>query len=352
MAATASTNFPFLDEWKEFTDRNIFLEFFDNVLSGFAQIALNDNSFSGILLMIAAFIGSPVQAVSGIWATIIGTLTAHLLGVPRSAIRTGVYGFNPALCGLAIPVLVFPDQGINAEILLYSSLAAIFAEVLTIGLARFLANWKLPFLALPYCFTLLIFVPAGLSLGNLAITRSSPEIFTLFSASGQAGWSAMEFFTAAINGIAQVLWIDNPITGGLYLVATLMASRIDVLSSILGAVISVGVAIGLGLPKEAAISGVYGFNAVLLMKAMTRGFVVNAKSYSMATIMSALTVVFTVGLRVMFAPIGAIASFAFPFALLSLSAFIGRDLLEDMTYVPGTEWGVPETIKQAHGNQP
>lgn len=346
MAATASSKFPFLDEWKELADKNIFLEVIDNILSGFAQIALNDNSFSGLLMMFAAYIGSPVQAISGIWAATIGTITARLLGIPKSIIRTGLYGFNPALCGLAIPVLVFPGRSINLEILLYSALAAIFSIILTIGLAKILSYWDLPFLALPYCFTLLIFVPAALSLGNFDITRTAPEVFKVLSSNEQMSWSIVELVTASLNGIAQVLWIDHPITGTLYLIAVLMASRIDVISSVTAAVISVGVAIGLGLPKDLVLTGIYGFNAILLVKAMTRGFLLNTKSFLLSIVMSSLTVIFTVSLRVMFAPLGAIASFAFPFALLTLCAFLGRDLLKNMIYVPPSEWGVPETIKK------
>lgn len=348
MSATASNKFPLLDEWKEATNKKMSLEIIDNVLSGFAQIALNDNSFSGLLMMVAAYIGSPVQAISGIWATIVGTITAHLLGVPRPLIRTGVYGFNPALCGLAIPVLVFPDRPINFEILLYSSLAAVFSIVLTIGIARILSQWEVPFLALPYCFTLLIFVPATLSLGNFDITRTAPEIFEMFSSNGQNSWNLVELTTATLNSIAQILWIDHPMTGILYLIAVLMASRIDVFSSIIAAIISVSIAIGLGLPKDLVLTGIYGFNAILLMKAMTRGFILNVKSYSVSLVISSLTVIFAVSLRVMFAPIGAIASFAFPFAILSLCAFLGRDLLRNMIYVPPTNWGVPETIKKEY----
>lgn len=350
MAATASSKFPFLDEWKEFTQKNLALEIFDNVLSGFAQIALNDNSFSGILLIIASYIGSPVQTISGVWAATIGTLTAHLLGIPRPLIRTGVYGFNPALCGLAIPVLVFPDTSVSLQMLIYSALAAVFSVVITVGIARLLSPWELPFLALPYSFTLLIFVTASLSLGNFDITRSNPSVFELFSANGGISWNLEELATAALNGIAQVVWIAHPLTGILYLVATLMASRIDVFSSILAAIISVLVAVALGLPKDLVLSGIYGFNAVLFMKAMTRGYLLNRRSYLVALLISSLTVILAVSLRVIFAPLGAIASFAFPFALLALSTFLGRDLLGGMTYIPPTEWGVPETINREHEN--
>ena len=60
MSATASCRFPFLDEWKDLSDNNKICGFVDSALSCYAQIAFNDNIFSGILMIIATWIGSPV----------------------------------------------------------------------------------------------------------------------------------------------------------------------------------------------------------------------------------------------------------------------------------------------------
>lgn len=346
MSATASCDFPYLNEWKEISSQNMVLEIVDNVLSGFAQIAFNDNSFAGILMIVGTYIGSPQQAISGVWATLIATITAQILGVPNGLIRAGLYGFNAALSGLAIPALIFPNSPITVELLIYSGLAGVFSVVLTTGLGKVLSHWNVPALALPYCFTLLIFVPAALSLGNLEITRSASAVFEVVGSNAQGTWTAIEFITASLNGIAQVLWIENPITGIFYLVAIIMASRIDVLFTLVGAILATAVSIFLGLPKDLILAGVYAFNAVLLMKVMTRGFLITAKSVLFSMVLAVLTVIFSAGLRVMFAPIGAIASFAFPYAILCITVFIGRDMFKDLTYVPNTEWGVPETIRK------
>lgn len=346
MSATASCKFPLLNEWKEISSKNIVLDVIDNVLSGVAQIGFNDNSFAGLLMIIATYIGSPVQAIAGVWAALIATLAAYAFGVPKGLIRTGLYGFNAALCGVAIPALVFPGSPVTIQLLLYSGIAAIFAVVLQMGFGSFLSKWNVPSLALPYSTTLLLFVPAALSLGNLNITRSAPAIFDIVGPNAQGVWTFVEFIEASLNGIAQVLWIENPITGALYLVAVLMASRIDVVSTIVGALVSTLAAIALGLPKDLIVAGVYGFNAVLLMKVITRGFLITPKSYFTGIVLSVITVVFTASLRVIFAPIGAIASFAFPYAILCIVVFLGRDMFKNMTYVPASNWGVPETIKK------
>lgn len=345
---TASSKFPFLNKWKKISRENILLDVVDNMLSGFAQIAFNDNSFAGILMIIGTFIASPEQAISGVWAVFIATITARFLGVSIELIRTGLYGFNAALSGLAIPALIFPGDQITFPLLIYSGIAGIFSVVLTVGIAGFLSKWNVPFLAMPYSLTLLVFVPASLSLGNLNITREAPVIFEMISANAEETWTILEFITASLNGMAQVLWIESPVTGLFYLAAVLIASRIDLLSTLAGAIIATGTAILLGMPKDLITAGIYGFNAVLIMKVITRGFLINIKSITLGVILSVLTVILSAALRVIFAPIGAVASFAFPYAILAIVTFMGRDMLKGLTYIPNTKWGVPETIRTVH----
>jgi urea transporter len=340
MSATASCKFPLLDQWKEFSAKNKVLSLIDDVISGYAQIAFTDNTFSGLLMIFATYLASPIAALSGVWATFVATVAAHIFGVPKGAIKCGVYGFNPALAGLAIGILcVFPDMG---RLLLFSGIAGIFCVVFQMALVSLLSKWDVPPLALPYCITMTILIPATLSLSGLQVSGIAQGFFEVGQASGP--WTSGEFVTAALNGLAQVLWVDNPLTGILYLVAVLMASRIDVLSIIIGTVASTLLAIALGLPKGMVFAGIFGYNAVLVMHVLTRGFLINARTYLFAVIMASLTVVLGAGFRVIMAPIGAISFFAIPYAVTCVLAFLGRDMLKNFTYVPSINWGVPETI--------
>ncbi len=348
MAATASCKFPLLNEWKEISAKNKVLSLIDDVLSGYAQIAFNDNTFSAILMIFATYLASPIAALSGVWATFVATVTAHILGVPKGAIKSGVYGFNPALAGLSIGILVvFPDI---SRLLLYSGIAGILCVVFQAALVQFLGKWNVPPLALPYCITMCVLTPATLNFGGL---YSSGIAQKLFEAAGAPGvWTAAEFVTASLNGIAQVLWVDYPLTGILYLVAVLMASRIDVVSVIIGAVVSTAVAIALGLPKDLVLIGIYGYNAVLVMHVITRGFLINARSYAFAVVLAALTVFLAAGLRVVFAPLGIVSFYAIPYAVTCIVAFLGRETYGKFAYVPSINWGVPETIAQEFKPEP
>ncbi len=342
MFVTASCKCPFLNDWKKLCYRNIVLEILDATVSGFAQIAFNDNSFSGLLLIAVTAIGSPIQAISGVWGALIATLTAYLIGVPRGLIRCGLYGFNAALAGVAIPLLVFPGQGITAPMLLFTALAAIGCVFLSAALGSFFGKWGSTALALPYCVTLLLLVPASVLITTMGVTRAAPAVMGLSAA--QAGWTGMEFLNALLAGIAQVLWVEKPICGVLYLIALLPASRLDAVNSAVGALAGTAVAVALGLPKDAILLGLYGYNGVLLMKVFTRAFAFNRRSYLMAVCGAGATSLIAAGLKVILAPLGLGSFLAFPYALLCAFLFIGRDKLSGLTYIPPKNWGVPETL--------
>lgn len=343
MLTTASCEFPLLEKWKSLCSKNLILEIFDAVLSGYAQIAFNDNSFSGLLVILATYYGSPVQATISLWTTLIATITAMLIGVNRGLIRCGLYGFSAALTGLAIPLTIFPGCPINASMLLIAALAGVMNVLLTAALSEIFGKWNVSALSLPYCFTLLILIPGSLLFGNLSVTRSAPTLFALTREAGS--WTFAEFMTASLNGLAQVLWVEKPLSGILYLAALALASRIDVITSLVGALVGTATAIGLGLPKDAILIGLYGYNAVLLMKVMTRGFKLSGRSLVLAICLAALTVPVACGCKVILAPLGMGTFAAFPYDIICIVVFIGRSKFANLTYVPGKYWGVPETIQ-------
>lgn len=344
MFATASCPFPLLERWKGICEKNFFCALVDSVLSGFAQIAFNDNTFSGLLMVIATWAAYPVQAISGLWATLAATLTACLIGVPKGLIRSGLYGFNAALVGVAVPVVAFPGQGVTLPLLLYSAVGGIMTVYLAAALGSFFAKWNVPALSFSYCVTISLLAAAGVLIGTMGVSRAAPAVMELTGA--QAGWSFREFVTASLAGVGQVLWVEKPISGVLYIVAILFASRIDALSTVVGTVIGTAVAIALGLPKDTILLGLYGYNAVLLMKVITRGFKLSVRSYLLALLAAGATTLVGAGLKVILAPIGVGTFAAWPYATICAATFLGRDKFSHLKYVPAKYWGVPETISQ------
>ena len=156
MKAAASCHFPYLNEWKQYCDKNKILAFTDAVLSGYAQLAFNDNTFSGILMIIATWIGSPTLCINALWGTIVATAFAYIIKLPVGAIRAGIYAANAALSCLAVPVLLFPSQDISLLMLAVSAAIAIFTVLIGNLLGKMFSRWNLPTLVIPYCIALSI----------------------------------------------------------------------------------------------------------------------------------------------------------------------------------------------------
>lgn len=342
MFVTASCGFPLLEEWKGLCSRSPVLDFVDCVLSGFSQIAFNDNSFSGLIMIVAVALAYPVQAISGVVCVIAATAASWLMAVPRGLVRCGLYGFNAALLGLALPVAVFPGQGVTVPMIIYAVIGGSVTVILTSSLSSFFSPYGVSPLSMAYCVTMAIMVPAGVLLGAIDASRTAPAL-SVFSTS-TAPWVLPEFVTACLAGVAQVLWVETPYVGVLYLVAVALASRVDVALSVVGALVGTATAVALGVPEDSVMLGLYGYNAVLLMKVMGRAFKPCVASLTLAVALAAGTVLVGAGLSVIFAPTGISSFAAWPYVILCVATFLGRSKLSALVYVPPGGWGVPETI--------
>lgn len=344
MSVTASCRFPLLEEWKAYCDKNRICEFIDSVLSGYAQIAFSDNTFSALIMILAAWIGSPVQCISAVWATFVSTLFAYITGVPRDLIRSGLYGFNGALSGLALPLLLFPGESVSLKLLAVSALAGILCVFLTTTLRSFFGKWNVPALSSPYCVSVSIILIVSVLLGVTVIQPVG--LSDLIMANPFSDWTFTELIYAMANGASQVLWVEKPICGVLYFAAVLCSSRIDAINTIVAVIASTTISVLLGLPKDAVMIGIYGFNSVLLMQVIARGFLINRKSYIFNVLMATFTPIVCVIFKIILSFIGVNTLLAFPYVTVCIIAFLLRKKFKYFTYVPGKYWGVPETIKQ------
>ena len=342
MSATASCRFPYLDEWKQYCDNNRICAFIDSVLSGYAQLAFNDNTFSGILMIIATWIGSPTLCINALWGTVIATLTAYTIGIPNKSIRSGSYGFNAALSCLAVPILLFSDGKVSIAMLGVSAAIAISTVLFKLALGKLFARWNLPTLVIPYCIALLI---ALIIWEAVEITNTAPVTMeTLLFTNTLSDWSAIDRGLAFLSNAAQILWLTHPVSGILYLIALTFASRLDLINTVIAITISLFVSIALGLPKDGIMIGLYGYNAVLLMQVLSRGFLLNARSYILDVCMIALTPVLCCIYQCLLTSIGIGSFLALPYLTIAISVFACRKKLKGFIYVPVDDWGVPETI--------
>lgn len=349
----ASCNFPFLKQWKEFGDQNIIVGYIDSVLSGFGQIAFNDNPACGIVFIGAVFIASPIQGISGVWAACIATLLAYIMGVPKGQIRHGLYTFNACLAGLSIPLVTFKNQFALTQILLLSAIGAVLTVLFTGALRRFFMTWDVSPLATPFCGTIFIISSAVYLMTNLnASPLLTPEIITVQN--GQdAVWTIKEFGTALLNGLAQVLWLEGvplaPVAGVIFLIGVVTASRIDAVIAVVSCAVATAAAILLGIGQGSIMLGLYGYNAVLLSHVLFgRAYKMSVRSFIMIEVLTIVSVVVTAGLKPLLGMIGVPVA-AFPYVIIAISAMLGHTYYSRLDYISPSNWTVPE---MSRGTEP
>lgn len=348
MAALATCKFPLVDKWKDAADKNVVLGFIDSLLSGYGQIAFNDNPFSGLLFIIGCFVGSPQNGICSLICAFTATLLAYFLGISRGLLRFGLYTFNAALAGMGIGLFIFTGQtAITLGMVLFCIVGGIICVFFTAALTGILSKWAVPPLALPYCIALMILVPASLFISAVGPSTSViPRLGEMKELTAQV-WTSADFFTSFMNNFAEILWQSNPLSGAFFLVGVIVASRIDFLSAITASAIATATAIGLNLPFENNMIGIYGYNAVLLSMVMIgRGYAISTVNVIYTALLAVVSVFLTACLGTIFAPLGFPVA-AFPYVILAIFALLGKDLLKGLIPVDIMLWGVPETIRKA-----
>lgn len=336
-----------IHKWKKICEGNKLLEFINIMLMGFSQITLNTNPVCGVILLVAVCAASPVQLLSGIWAVFVATILIYAWGIPMEQAKEGLYTINPALAGLSISAVTYIND-INAlpRILLFSTIGAILSILITAALSRILSAYQASPLAAPYSIALMLISSSTYYLTAVAPKPLfSPDVAVLQQQT-ETVWNAKDFVIAVLNGLAQVVWLNDvprsALGGVILLVGVLAASRIDALVSLYAALLATGTAILLGLAQGDIMLGLYGYNAVLLSLVLFgRAFKMSRRSFLMITILSIISVVFAAGMKPFFAAIGAPYA-GFPFALISICMMLGRKYFSNLIYMEPSMWKTPE----------
>ncbi len=272
------------------------LAFIDTIFRGIGQVMLQNNTYAGILFTIGIFYNSLLFGAAVLTGTIASTTTAILLGVDRAHIRNGLFGFNGALVTIALLYFLEPSALTAGYVLL----AAACSTIVMAALMNVFATWKVPALTAPFVLTTLIFILAYARFGRLNSTGLLPTAGLPKLAGTVEGIVTNTTITEGIlNGVAQVFFQANPITGAIFLIALFVSSRLAATAALTGSTIGLLTAWLLGAAEPAIRSGAFGFNSVLTAIAIASVFFVLNKSSATYTLLA------TIATAVMFAAISA-----------------------------------------------
>ena len=275
-------------------------------LKGFSQVLLVGNAFSGFLILIGISLHSPALGMMAFLCSIVGTMTGKYFGGNRAQISNGIYGFNSVLCGIVAILFLHGDKRWFIAIFA-AALAAITMKLLT----KVLDKWNIPIMTFPFVIITWIGLLIAYRVDKLYMDPN-------FVISSPAMWNlAVEgrptLIIGMIKGIGEVFVIDSLWTGLLILVALFCVGSRFGLYAIIGAFASWITAYFIGADTQSLNLGLYNYNAVLTIIAVSLVFEHKSKKTLLTGIIAAmLTVPVTAGLELLLDPLG-LPALTFPF---------------------------------------
>ena len=214
---------------------------------GIGQVMFQNNTLSGLLMLIGIFLNSWEMGVLAVSGNIISTLTAYISGYGRDDIKDGLYGFNGTLVGIAV--------GVFMELSIGSLLLMEVASCISTWIARlFSFQRSLPGFTAPFI----------LSVWGLLgfCTWIMPDILLVSDAVNDTT-QGINFFQTFSFGIGQVMFQGNIWTSLFFLTGILVHSRTAAFYTVLGALLPIPFAVLLGMDSETLNMGLMGYNGVL-----------------------------------------------------------------------------------------
>lgn len=249
--------------WDGLSERNPPIQFVDACLRGTAQVVLQNNPLTGLLILIAiawgAFENGQPRIFGGaLVGLVVGTATALGLQVDRPSWRKGLFGFSPLLTGIAVPT--FLDD--RPLMWLYLVLGAAGTTVVTLALNAVFTRWGLTAFTFPFVLTTWVLLMAAYQFDRFTVmTQLTPK----FPGEGSltAGSFDWDLVPAILRGISQIYLSDSWFSGLLIVVALLINSRWSALFAVVGSVGATLLALWFGADGASLDKGLFGFNAVL-----------------------------------------------------------------------------------------
>ncbi|MCZ2154399.1 MAG: urea transporter [Bryobacterales bacterium] len=246
------------------------LEYLDTTLRGCGQVIFMDNPLTGALNLVAMFWGAfaggttYAAAIGSAIGALVATATACALPVDRASLRMGLYGFNGMLVGAGIATFV-TGTGLMWVMLIF---AAAISTVVTLAVEGILKVWKTPGLTFPFVLTTWLFLASAYRFSGIG--ASGLPTAALASAPVTAGgiFGPAEFLQASLASVSQVFFVDNAISGLIFLVALAVHSRWCASLAAVGALLSVTIALLFGADRQTILQGLWGYSAVLTAPAV------------------------------------------------------------------------------------
>lgn len=271
-------------------------------LCGVGQIMFQNCAITGVFFLVGIAVASPVMALGGALATIIGTLTAYLLRFNRTEIRNGIYGFNACLVGIALLFYHEPRPHTWGLIVLGAALSSVVTLVMRSRVP--FPTYTLPFIVTSW---LMLYLCRQFDLPHTAHPKPPTDL---------------NMATAIVEGVSEVMFQANTLTGALFIIGILLCSWKGAAWAVIGSVIGMLLALWHNDPVSNITLGIYGYNAALAAMALAL--------YRPSMLLPILAALVSVPITELFPHVG-LETLTTPFVLASW-AVIALDKADTLAY--------------------
>ena len=292
--------------WERAANSSAFVNFVDMNLRGAGQVMFQDNPLTGLLFLIGIFWGG---IASGSMEVTLGcllglatsTATAMMVRVDRSALQSGLYGYNGILVGAALATFVTPSPVLWA----YLIFGAAISTVVMLAVSEVSKTWEVSALTFPFVLTTLILLLATYYFPHTGISRMPHPAIPVVPHRLTTAFAAHDFLPSTLNGVSQIFLVQNPITGVVFLAGLAVSSVRAAVFALAGAIVAVAIAAGLGADGTLVSAGLFGFSPALTAIAVgTVFYSPGSRVYLGALLATIFTVIVQASLNVIVAPFG------------------------------------------------
>lgn len=292
-------------------------------LKGISQVMLIENAISGLIILAAITIASYSLGIITFLSAIIGTLIGKAGGADQEGVSQGLYGYNSVLTGMALFLFLRgDDRWIIA--LFGAAIAAIFSA----AMMYFMRQSDMPILTFPFIALTWFLLMATYRLVSFKI---SPELVpqTLsnwhLNITGEIHW-----IDGIFTGIGQIFFLNHNLSGLLLFAAIFWAGWKFGVYAIIGNIAALLTSFGLGGEHPLIFSGLYGYNAILTIIAVSIVFKEKERNGLLIGIFAAcLTVLITASISTWLLPFG-LPTLTMPFVLCTWLILGARKFLPNL----------------------
>ena len=315
------------------------------VLRGIGQVDFQNNWLTGLIILAGVFYNSWIYGVDCILGTAVATLTAMALRANKDLIRAGLFSFSGALLAIGVNAYLSSDFTSGTvpswRLYIYIIIGSALTAAIGAALMSVFGPLKVPTFTWPFNITGWFLVFAAL---KFAAFHAGPNLVPLLPHGLQAtgAYTATVWYQGIGNGIAEVFFQNNWVTGYIMVFALLINTRIGALMALGGSALGVGSAMVLGAQASTIQAGLFGYNDVLT--AMALGgffFVLNYRGAIWTFAGTLITTIVWAFLAIGLSPMG-MPAFTGPFCIVATIALLAKHQFPGLDAVAPANATTPE----------